>query len=161
MMNSDVGSFMTYTNVVEPKSGSVAWTAELETGIEILDEQHRHYIDLLNIYLKKATEDSKDDEKIHQLTESLDFLRQYAKEHFSTEESVMKSAEYPDFSQHLEEHLYFLKHVGALYKEMQEEGFSPRLSREVNYYIIEWFLEHILESDMQLVQFLNIKQWKI
>jgi len=34
---------------------------------------------------------------------------------------------------------------------MNTIGFGPKLSREVNYYIIEWFINHILVSDMQLV----------
>jgi hemerythrin len=165
MMNiveSDVGSFITYNEeVVEPKGSNVVWTKELETGIDILDEQHRHYIDLLNDYCEKATEHTKTFKKTRQLMESFDFLRQYAKEHFSTEESIMTDAEYPDYESHLAEHLHFLKHVEALYQDMKANGFSPELSREVNYYTIEWFIDHILESDMQLVEFIKVKDLKL
>ena len=34
---------------------------------------------------------------------------------------------------------------------------ATALSREVNYYIVEWFIQHILLSDMQLVEFLKIR----
>lgn len=96
-----------------------------------------------------------------QLTESLDFLRQYAAEHFSTEEAIMENEEYPDYASHMEEHSYFLSHVDELYRELCARGFSDRLSREVNYYTMEWFMEHILESDMILVEFLRIRNRKL
>jgi hemerythrin len=40
---------------------------------------------------------------------------------------------------------------------MRTNGFSPELSREVHYYTVEWFIEHIRLTDMKLVKFLNQK----
>jgi len=133
------------------------WTTDLETGVEILDRQHRRYFDLLNSYLAKAAESSTDSGKEQDLAEKFDFLRQYAKRHFSTEESVMTEAGYPDIELHKEEHRYFLKHVRALYDRMSKNGYSPSLAREVNYYTAEWFIEHIRVTDMKFVAFLKQK----
>ncbi len=145
-----------------PEAGYVGWTEELETGIDILDDQHRRYIELLNEYIEKANEHTAgSEEEVTHLTESLDFLHQYADEHFSTEDSIMRETEYPEHETHKEEHLHFLKHVGDLCKDMETKGFSHELSREVNYYTIEWFIEHILVSDMKLVEFLKAKNWKM
>lgn len=158
LIETELGSFQTYTEEAEePRGGYVAWTQELETGNDVLDEQHRRYIDLLNEYLIEASELVNSDEKDSRLAESFDFLRQYAEEHFSSEESIMVDSEFPDYASHKEEHLYFLRHVEDLYKEMQAVGYSPKLGREVNFYAIEWFIDHILGSDMQLVAFLKIK----
>lgn len=158
-MGTLVRSFMEDTkDQADSEVGSIGWTKELETGIDVLDDQHRRYIELLNNYLEKATEKATiSDQKNIQLTESLVFLRQYAEEHFSTEESIMKDAEYPDYEAHLDEHKYFLRHVGKLCKDLEKNGFSPKLSREVNYYTIEWFIQHILLLDMQLVDFLKAR----
>lgn len=157
-IESEFGSFKTYTEETEePKGGNVAWTKELETGHDLLDEQHRHYIDLLNSYLLEATEQTNSDKNINRLAESFDFLRQYAEEHFSTEETIMENTKFPDYASHKEEHLYFLRHVENLHKDMKEQGFSPKLSREVNFYAVEWFVDHILGADMQLVEFLKHK----
>ena len=137
--------------------GSIEWTTDLETGISLLDEQHHRYIDLLNNYFKKVSEHSEADEKINQLTDSFDYLRQYAREHFATEESIMRELEYPDYLSHLKEHQHYVLHVGKLYMQMKTKGFSSQLSREVNFYTVEWFIEHILQADMKLVEFLNAK----
>ena len=136
------------------------WTKDLETGIEVLDAQHKKYFDLLSNYIAKATKVSKtstNTEKVSDLAETLDFLRDYAEEHFSTEETVMKEAAYMDYEQHREEHQYFLKHVEELYNEMKTKGYSLKLAVEVDYYTAEWFVAHIRSSDMKLVQFLEQK----
>ncbi len=158
-IDTELGSFKTYTEEIEEtRGGVVAWTRELETGHELLDEQHRHYIDLLNNYLANVTSQLTTDENLSKLVRSFDFLRRYAEEHFATEESIMDSAGFPDSLSHKDEHLDFLQHVENLHWEMQENGFSERLSREVNFYAIEWFIDHILGSDMQLAEFLRHKQ---
>ena len=72
----------------------------------------------------------------------------------------MEDTKYPDYMSHKEEHVYFLRHVEDLYKEMELQGFSPKLAREVNFYAIEWFIDHILGLDMQLVDFLKINNCK-
>jgi len=136
----------------------------LETGIDIIDTQHRRYFDLLNKYLDKTTESSTVPEEILDLAETFNFLREYAKEHFSTEESIMEETEYPGFESHQEQHIYFSYHVEQLYNRMKFDGFSPDLAREVNYYTVEWFIEHIRTIDVKLAEFLkekNIKNKKI
>ena len=145
---------------METEFVEINWTKDLETGIDVLDEQHHKYFDLLSDYIAKAAKVAKtstNTEKVLDLAETLNFLRDYAKEHFSTEEAVMKEAVYMDYEQHKEEHLYFLKHVEELYNEMKTEGYSLRLALEVDYYTAEWFVAHIRTSDMKLVQFLRQK----
>lgn len=134
---------------------NVEWTADLESGIDVLDAQHRKYFNLLNDFLRKASESSSTPEKVLDLAKTFDFLRQYAVEHFSTEQQIMERAEYPDAELHEEEHLYFLNHVGELYRQLKTKGYSSTLAREVNYYTIEWFITHIRLTDMKLVEFLK------
>ena len=67
----------------------------------------------------------------------------------------MKESAYPDFKMHHKEHQYFLKHVEDLYNDMRANGYSPELAREVRYYTVEWFIEHIRLTDMKLVDFLK------
>ncbi len=133
----------------------IGWTEDLETGIEVLDGQHHRYMDLLGNFLDKASHESTTSGDILDLAETFNFLRQYAKEHFSTEELVMQESGYPDFELHHKQHLYFLKHVEELYNDMRTQGYSPELAREVRYLTVEWFIEHIRLTDMKLVEFLN------
>ena len=134
---------------------NVEWTTDLESGIDVLDAQHRRYFDLLNDFFQEAAESSSTPEAISDLAKRFDFLRQYAVEHFSTEQEIMERAEYPDAELHEKAHLYFLNHVGELYEQLKTRGYSPELAREVNFYTIEWFIKHIRMTDMELVKFLK------
>jgi hemerythrin len=124
------------------------WNPDLETGIDIVDEQHRRYFQLLNNYLEKISATLSDSNQFFDLLEKFDFLHQYAKEHFSTEELIMQEAD---------EHLYFERHVEELYERLKAEGFSQELASEADYYMIEWFVKHIREADMDLAEFLHNK----
>lgn len=131
------------------------WTDELEAGIENLDRQHKKYFDLLGDYLARAAMISSESDEISELAETLDFLKSYAAEHFSDEEQVMEEVDYPKIDEHRKEHQHFLRHVGELHYSMQEDGFSPSLAREVRYYTVEWFIEHIRLTDMEFVDYLK------
>ena len=131
------------------------WSQKIETGIEVLDAQHRQYFDLVNDYLATAAKATTDTDKNSELARRLDFLRRYAVDHFATEQKIMKEAGYEGYQAHFGEHMYFLQHVGALYKQLCDEGHSDKLSREVYYYALEWFIAHIQSADMKVVEFLK------
>ena len=133
------------------------WDPDLETGIEVVDEQHRRYFVLLNNYLEKASGTLSDSTQFFDLLEKFNFLHQYAKEHFSTEELIMQETGFPEFEAHHNEHLYFERHVEELYEQLKTDGFSQELAREANYYMIKWFVEHIRDTDMDLAEFLHNK----
>ena len=131
------------------------WSQKIETGVKVLDDQHRQYFSLVNDYLATAAKATTNDDRHSELVERLNFLRRYAIEHFDTEQKIMKDAGYQDYQQHLEEHKYFLMHVGALYKQTCNEEQSDKLTREVYYYTLEWFIGHIQFTDMKMVEFLK------
>ena len=132
------------------------WTQRIETGIGVLDDQHRRYFSLVNeclsltgkVYSKKQVSPD-------QLSERLRFLRLYAIEHFATEQRIMKEADYPGYQAHFDEHMFFLKRVGDLDKQLREDGFSNKLARELQFQILEWFIRHIQTEDMDVVGFLQ------
>ena len=43
---------------MESESSEIGWSEDLETGIDVLDGQHRRYLDLLGSFLEKASQSS-------------------------------------------------------------------------------------------------------
>ena len=132
------------------------WTQSIETGVETLDDQHRHYFNLVNECLS-LTGNASSTKQVspEKLSERLGFLRRYAVEHFATEQRIMKEAGFPGYQAHFEEHMYFLQRVGQLDTRLREEGFSNKLARELQFQVLDWFIRHIQTEDMQVAAFLN------
>lgn len=134
-----------------------AWTADLETGNDVLDAQHKRYLELVNNYLEKAAKSTEGFDQVAELAEKLSFLHDYALEHFATEEEIMRKQGYPGYESHRKQHQHFSRNVKELKRRLKIYGFAPALAREVNYYTIEWFMDHIRVSDMEVVDFLKQK----
>ena len=143
------------TNDLAIEIEETGWSQKIETGIEVLDDQHRQYFSLVNDYLASAVKATTNNDRHSELVERLSFLCRYAVEHFATEQKIMKDAGYEGYQQHLEEHKYFLMHVEALYEQTCNEAQSDKLTREVYYYTLEWFIGHIQFTDMKMVEFLK------
>lgn len=128
------------------------WTTELETGIESLDKEHAKYFDFVNDLLTTA---ANAESSVSGVVDKIDFLIRYAMEHFSTEQNLMKQEAYDGYQPHFEEHMHFLKHVGSLRNQIRDNGSNDKLMREVRFYTLEWFVEHIQSSDVKFVEFLK------
>jgi hemerythrin len=127
------------------------WDRRLETGIRLIDEQHRELfkrIDALElaIYNTRATAE---------LVDLIKYLEEYVIEHFDAEEVILTDFFYPDFPKHLFEHNEFRK----LYNEMKEEcrtrGPDAYLAIDVDKLIRKWWENHIMKSDMDFVPYVK------
>ena len=72
---------------------AIEWTSNLSVGIASIDDQHKKLFDMAD-QLFEAGKNGKTKEFI---SEMLDFLDQYTKQHFKSEETYMKSIGYPDY----------------------------------------------------------------
>ena len=138
----------------------VARPEELETGVDVVDQQHFRYFELVNEYLEHAAEYTNTQDATERLVRSFEFMRDYVEEHFKAEESIMQEMNYPDYPAHRAEHEYFRSHIRSLRKRLEEDGFSGALAREVNFYVVEWFIHHILSVDNKLTSYLEQQKVK-
>lgn len=123
----------------------VTWDEGLATGIEVIDNDHRKLLTLLN-NLQSA---------VHYPTgeaferQALDELVDYTKYHFEREEKLMQEASYPDFEAHKKQHEEMIAKVGeflAAY-ENNREGTIEKLTK----FLKNWLVDHIAGTDQQYV----------
>jgi hemerythrin-like metal-binding protein len=126
------------------------WEPRLETGIDVIDAQHRALFAAVNdlaVSFKsgQATDKARD---------SLAFLAKYTVEHFQTEERFMKAMGYPNLPAHRVDH-------GRLVSKLQmlqvKQGKGYLVTAEVALFVADWLTHHIEESDMGYVQFAKAK----
>ena len=129
----------------------VTWIDEYNINVEEIDLQHKRLLELVN-NLHASVEACIDKETLKEmLVQLVDFTR----EHFETEEKLMKEHDYPEFKKHHKEHKILLKHMNELVR-MVSKGKSPTFYSDYDV-STDWALLHISEQDKQMGEFLNSK----
>jgi hemerythrin len=125
------------------------WTEDLSVGVAEIDEQHRELFRraarLLD-GLKKG-----EPEEIGGL---IDFLHEYAVEHFGAEEEHMRKTRYPGYVRHKAEHDRFISDLLALAREHDRKGAGAFMALKVNHWLSQWLKEHVSGTDADLGRFL-------
>lgn len=124
----------------------IEWTPQLSTGVEVLDEHHRAIFQWL-AELEHATVDQRTLFGVYAITR----LKHYMREHFATEEAMMKAAGYPRLAEHMAEHATFRARLG----ELQLKCISEDISEETVRFLQDWLTHHIAEVDMAYVPYLK------
>lgn len=126
---------------------TIAWTPEFETGIDIIDEQHKRIFEYLSeidhaISLKSVSE----------IERVIKAVIDYAISHNTFEESLMEKAGYPLLEAHHQVHERFKERAYA-YGARYDRGEDPvRLAREVRSDIGLWLMNHIKRDDKHYVK---------
>ncbi|RMH93757.1 bacteriohemerythrin [Lysobacter pythonis] len=117
----------------------LVWQPELNTGIDIIDEQHHRIVALIN-QLDHAHDHSSRDEVGLVLEELVD----YTLSHFAFEEELLEEAGYAFCSAHKRVHDMFIRRVSE-YKMRFEAG--EEITAELKGMLARWLFNHIRSDD--------------
>jgi hemerythrin-like metal-binding protein len=119
----------------------IPWEDKYSVNIEEIDEEHKQLVHMIN-ELYSAMETGRGKEVLSLI---LDKLIDYVKTHFTAENILMEEISYPGREEHKKEHSNFIKKVLGFQKSFKEGKYG--LSVEVIFYLKEWLMTHIMESD--------------
>jgi hemerythrin len=125
------------------------WNDKMCVGVEVMDSEHRELSQAINDLHAAALQDRQ-----QSLTGPL--LRkvaEVARAHFSSEEGLMVSSNYPGMALHLFKHQYLMQQVDALQGRVNRGGF--KLTEHSLSFLNHWFTAHIQEEDTQFALWLN------
>jgi hemerythrin-like metal-binding protein len=123
------------------------WNESFETGMPLIDEQHRHLVGLLN----SLTEHLCTPEDIAGLKGIFGELKEYAFFHFTTEEACWEKilADDPWAIGHRAEHESFAETIDRI----ETEGTGPALDDripDIISFLTHWLVLHILDQDRRM-----------
>lgn len=122
------------------------WDEKYETGIDVIDFQHRILLertnDLIDLVNKNEIQDN--------MFPILIFLEDYTHYHFDTEEQFFDSFNYKDKEKHLEEHREFINKI-IEFKEQYAKG-TVKIDKDLLDYLLNWLITHILNTDMDFAK---------
>ncbi len=125
------------------------WSDQFSVGVEIIDEQHKELVAMVNAAHKFVVE-MKEKEVLNDL---LGGMREYAFTHFTTEARLMKEHSYPRKDLHRFEHNDFVNTVTQTEQALDTgEDVDPLV---LFAYLANWLRDHILGTDMELGEYLT------
>lgn len=122
----------------------LAWGRELESGIPVIDTQHRQIVDFINELADACTTGNRNETE-----QVMEGLLNYTVTHFEFEESLQEKAGYPFLKAHRRIHEIFMKKVADIRaRSAQGEDVAPELLNLLN----GWLVSHIKGEDRDYVE---------
>ncbi|MDX9951412.1 MAG: bacteriohemerythrin [Methylophilaceae bacterium] len=122
---------------------AILWTDDLNTGIDVIDRQHRRIVDYINdLELAKAKQDREAVGKV------LDELVDYTLSHFAFEESLQEEAGYKYCKPHKKVHDLFVRRVNDYLERFR---LGDDIVDEIHHMLTSWLINHIRRDDADYV----------
>jgi len=125
------------------------WNQNFESGIPLVDEQHKQLVRILNLLANHLGNQS----GAIRLNQVFDDLAAYADHHFKTEEGIWEPCfgNDPEYLNHKQTHDSFMGQVSAL---KAEEGDKPLdvVVEDILKFLTHWLAFHILDSDKRMAK---------
>ena len=131
-------------NVKAPKAQLVKWSATYSCGIQLIDDQHKGLLDLVNDMYNHVTGNAVEENKY--FNQVIQTAVNYVKIHFATEEKLMIATKFPGYGAHKKAHEHFILTVVEKINEYKTAGGRQTLSTFTKF-LHEWILSHVAVMD--------------
>jgi hemerythrin-like metal-binding protein len=120
----------------------IEWNDNYAIGHAEIDVQHQEWFSKVSDFIESiGTAQFKEFELA---------MNDYTARHFEHEEQLMRSVNYPEYANHVQQHVRLVKLIGDLAKNFE----AGHLDREVwRHYLTEWLLGHIRNTDQKLAHY--------
>ena len=128
----------------------IIWDESFSVGNETLDNQHQNILRMINVLIDNQ-QSNISSEKV---TNILDDLMLYVRQHIDYEEVILEQLDYPEYSQHKSSHLLLQEQLaelmyGASEQVLSHGKYDDNIPKEVLEFLMCWWQKHILVEDMK------------
>ena len=127
----------------------VVWDENFSVGVREFDEEHRRLLDLL-FMLQDTIQGNKDKDSLQLVLQG---LIDYAVQHCTHEEHVLRAHGYPDLETHRAEHSHLLHMLSEFREDLRED--DSNLAERVHEFLRRWLRSHVRNTDRRYKEFLN------
>jgi len=130
----------------------VSWGEDLVLDHDIIDRQHQELVDASIALIEKIDAGASRNETEDPITE----IEKMVKNHFLTEETIIKDNNYPQFEYHKQEHDTFLSYLSYSIREIVDADISKIFKMfKVQVFLLDWIVTHILKEDKNYRKYLD------
>lgn len=138
---------------------AIKWDSRLSVGNVYIDIEHKLIITLINA-LEAVLRHPDEKESLKFFTEQ---LYEFAEEHFLHEEKLQLKFMFPYYEENKKGHKQLMAELeiikNIIYRFVENTDTTPeeavKTSEKVNHLMRNWFIEHIIKSDMKMKGFMD------
>ena len=121
----------------------IQWRPTLETGIDVIDQQHKRIVDYINALRIAQVKGDRG-----AVAKTIDDVIDYTQSHFGFEEALMEDAGYPLLNAHKRVHELFIRRVAVLHQRFKS---GEDIAQELHNVLARWLITHIQTEDRHYV----------
>lgn len=124
------------------------WDKNLETGIELIDEQHMQMLIAVNkLVISRKCKYNRDT-----LEYVIHFLENYVQYHFQAEEAFQVECQYEGFREHQARHDSLSTQLRFLIIKLDASDYADSEVDEFYAFLRDWVNQHMLQDDVHFAQ---------
>ena len=133
------------------KFNLIMWSNTFSCGIKLIDDQHKHLVDVVNEMFRHVT--GNEEQESNYFNRVIKEAVNYIKVHFSTEEKIMIVTKFSGYVEHKRAHDSFILTVA---NTVSEAAAGKRVSLySFTKFLKDWILSHIAVMDKQYFAYLK------
>lgn len=121
----------------------IQWNSKLETGIDVIDQQHKRIVDYINALRIAQVKGDRG-----AVAKTIDDVIDYTQSHFGFEEALMEDAGYPLLNAHKRVHELFIRRVAVLHQRFKS---GEDIAQDLHNVLARWLISHIQTEDRHYV----------
>ena len=121
----------------------IQWSPTLETGIDVIDQQHKRIVDYINALRIAQVKGDRG-----AVAKTIDDVIDYTQSHFGFEEALLEDAGYPLLNAHKRVHELFIRRVAVLHQRFKS---GEDIAQDLHNVLARWLITHIQTEDRHYV----------
>lgn len=121
------------------------WSDKYNVGVKIIDQQHKHFVGIMNKLFEALQSDKKD-----AVSNIIDELADYTDVHFATEEEYFRKFNYKEAEKHMEMHYKIRVKIIKFLSRKDQDPF--KVGYDLLDLLDDWLFEHIAVMDHKYVE---------
>lgn len=127
------------------------WNESLIIGNSMIDSQHQELADKIESFLESMRSNKAQSE----VEETLIFLLNYTRKHFSDEEALQMKINYPYISEQKAQHTGFIDKLKSLEAQIKSNGVNVATVLTIQNEMSSWWNNHIKVIDKKLADYIR------
>ncbi|GFN36112.1 bacteriohemerythrin [Tepidimicrobium xylanilyticum] len=133
------------------------WKERYRIGVDVIDNQHKELFDRLSRFIQTVQKDTIWEDKMDDVKETLDFMKEYVIYHFNDEERYQEEINYPELEEHREAHDKFREGINEYVRIFEQGQFNEEKIKEFAAKLMTWLIMHVGKMDQRIGEYVRSK----